>query len=294
MLYGIIGVLIVGIIFIGFLFSCYSTNINRQTFEESKAWQKDHYDISWYNEDDEKTYVVNSYDGYELHMHFLASENNSGKYVIISHGHTDNHYGDLKYARIYLSLGYNVITYDLRGHGENEKTYCTFSMRESKDLFKIIEDTHKRYGDISVLGIHGESLGAATSISVLKFEPDIDFVVADCAFARISPVLKAGLKAGHTPMIFYYIASAWTKIRTGYYYKDMSPIDEISKNKIPVLFIHGADDEFVDKSNSEQMHKKNGGYSDLLIMDKAGHAASVFTDYKLYSDTVQKFLENVE
>lgn len=291
---GVVGVLLVVCLLMGVYLSNYSLNINRQTYDDAINWAKEHYDISWFDKNNEKAYVIKSFDDYEMHMYFYKNRIDTNKYIIITHGYSDNHYGNLKYMGIYLDLGYNVITYDLRGHGNNEKTYCSYSIRESKDLLNIIEDTHNRYDNIEYLGIHGESLGAATSVAVLKYKPDIDFVVADCGFARISTILKNGVESKNLPVFLYYFASFITKLRTGYFYKDMSPINGIEDNKIPILFIHGASDEFIGKSNSELMHKKNGGYSDLLIVDKAGHAGSVLTDYKLYHDTVLKFLENVE
>ena len=93
---------------------------NRQTLEEAIAWQKDHYDISWFDGIDTDEYTVTGYEGYVLHVMLCRNPVVSDKYIIISHGHTDNRYGDLKYMKMYLDLGFNCVVYDLRGHGENE------------------------------------------------------------------------------------------------------------------------------------------------------------------------------
>ena len=160
------------------VFSCH---IRRQTLEQAMAWQAAHYDISWYDSMEKTDYTVKSYDGYELHVQYLPNpEAATDRYVVISHGYSDNRLGSLKYAMVYFHLGYNVIVYDLRGHGENKPTFCTYSVRESRDLLALLEDTRTRYPDMRVLGIHGESLGAGTSIACLKEHPAIDFVVADC------------------------------------------------------------------------------------------------------------------
>ena len=50
----------------------------------------------------------------------------------------------------------------MRGYGENEPTFCTYGLLEGKDLAELVKDTRKRYPEISELGLHGESLGAAT------------------------------------------------------------------------------------------------------------------------------------
>ena len=85
-----------------------------------------------------------------------------------------------------MDLGYNCIIYDLRGHGENAPTFTTYGTRESKDLKCLIDDTKERYADLSELVLHGESLGAATTITVLGEKPEVDYVVADCGFSDMT------------------------------------------------------------------------------------------------------------
>ena len=64
--------------------------------------------------------------------------------------------------------GFNVIIYDLRGHGMNSKTITTFTILEREDLYAMILDSRRRYPDMKVLGLHGESLGAGTTVAVLE------------------------------------------------------------------------------------------------------------------------------
>lgn len=42
-----------------------------------------------------------------------------------------------------------------------------------------------------------------------------------------------------------YLTNIMSKIRAGYGYKDVNTAAEIAKSDIPVLFIHGENDEFV-------------------------------------------------
>ena len=182
----------------------------RQTLEEAWKWQAEHYDLSWYNDVEKENYTVSGFEGYQLHAMALKSGNMDGKYVIITHGYSDNRNGSLKYARIYLELGFNCILYDLRGHGENEPAPCTYGVFESKDLLEMIRDTRERFGGNITIGLHGESLGAATTITVLGEKPDVSFAVADCGFADIAGVLKGGVKknapaaagGGHRVILF--------------------------------------------------------------------------------------------
>lgn len=286
----VIVILLVLVAVLGYSLAGTLTRIRRQMLDEARAWQEAHYDLSWYDPLEKTDYTVSSSDGYMLHVQLLKNPDDTNRFVIISHGYTDNRFGSLKYAGIYLEQGFNVIVYDLRGHGLNEPTYCTYSARERKDLMAIIRDSRERYGHPAVLGLHGESLGAATSVAVLEEKPPVDFVVADCGFADLLTVLKGGAKGIHVPPFMIDIASVFAKIRFGYSFNDMRPIDSLADNRIPILFIHGAEDSFILPEHSERMSRTTKGYSELRLIPGAPHAASVLTAPDLYKKYVADFI----
>lgn len=120
---------------------------SRQTLEGAFAWQSDRYDTSFYEQLQKAAYTVKGFEDYELHVELLENPRETTKYIILSHGYTDNRMGSLKYVQLYLDPGFNCIIYDLRGHGENELTFTTYGIREAKDLQALIEDTRARYTD---------------------------------------------------------------------------------------------------------------------------------------------------
>ena len=293
MIIGIIAVcLLVLLAVMGFYLAQFAVTGKRQTLEEARAWQEGHYDLSWYDAAEKTDYTVTSYDGYVLHAQHVKNPKGKGRFVIISHGYTDNRFGALKYARMYMDQGFDVIIYDLRGHGLNEPTFCTYSVRERKDLLSVIEDGRKRFPQAVLFGLHGESLGAATSIAVLGEKPAVDFVVADCGFCDIVPVLKVGIKGMHLPTFLVSIASVCAKIRYGYSFSEMRPIESLGENQVPILFIHGQEDTFILPEHSERMKAATKGYAELHLIPGAGHAASVLTDPDTYAKYVEGFLSN--
>ena len=264
---------------------------NRQTIEEAMKWQSEHYDISFYEKTEKSEYTIPGYKDYILHAELLKSPTPSDRYMIISHGYTDNRRGSLKYAKMYLDMGFNCIIYDLRGHGENEKTFTTYGIREGRDLAYIVKDTRKRYSGIKQLGLHGESLGAASTITSLKYKPKVDFVVADCGFSDIENVLRGGFRNSHIPGFLFDLADLGARLRYHYALRDMRPIDSLAENEIPVLFIHGADDTFILPKNSQDMYDKTKGKKEIFFMPGAGHAESVLKDAEKYREIVEGFVK---
>ena len=292
----IVVIVVILILFIAFAFwlPSFVMTGKRQTLEEALAWQSDHYDTSLYEGLEKTDYIVKGYEDYDLHVELLKNPSPTDKYIIVSHGYTDNRMGALKYVQMYMDLGFNCIIYDLRGHGENATDFTTYGVREAQDLKCIVDDTRKRYDDISVLGLHGESLGAATTITSLKYKPEIDFAVADCGFSDIDNVLREGYRNAHAPVFLVDLADFTGKIRYKYSIKEMRPIDSLNDNKVPILFIHGADDTFILPKNSEDMAARTAGYSEIHIIPKAGHAESILTAPNDYKDYVERFLEKIE
>ena len=287
-----VAVVLILVLALGFALANYSMGIRRQTLQGARKWQEEHYDLSWYDPAEKTSYTVTAEDGYVLHAQMIRCPEPSGKYVIISHGYTDNRFGALKYAKMYLDLGFNVVVYDLRGHGANAPTFCTYSIRESRDLNTLIRDTRERFAP-SYLGIHGESLGAATSAAVLRYRPEIDFVVADCGFSEIESVMKAGLRGMHLPACLVHLASLCARVRYGYFFHQMRPVDALGENRIPMLFMHGEEDSFILPAHSQAMQAATQGYSELHLIPGAGHAASILTDPETYRQDVEAFLRAI-
>ena len=265
----------------------------RNTLEQERRWAKRNGIWGNLEEYTVSEYTVEGKDGYILHCE-LVKNDETDKYVIISHGYTSNRYGAAKYVPIYIDLGYNCIIYDLRGHGENEESICTIGNYESQDLMKLIDDTYERYGQDIYLGLHGESMGSSTSLSVLAEKPDVKFVVADCGFADLYELIGTGFKAKHVgflePLVNFDM-----EIFYGWSMKDTHAIKNMEGTEVPICFIHGKDDTFITPDNSERMQQAAGGYTELHLVNNAGHAMSrASLGQAGYEEIVRNFLDKIE
>ena len=269
-------------------------NGKRPTLQEAWEWQSARYDTSFYEGLQKTDYLVTGHDGYELHVHLVHNPNPTDRYVILTHANTDNHIGSLKYVPMYLELGYNCILYDMRGHGEDEPTFCTYGILEGKDLAELVKDTRKRYPEISELGLHGESLGASTTIEALAYKPDVDFAVSDCAFAEVESAIKQKFKTMHLPEFLVSLANVGIRILYGYSIDDMKPIEALDGNTVPILFIHGEADTTVPPENAQRLYERAQGKRELRYFAGADHAESVLVAPEEYRKVVSSFLETVK
>lgn len=263
------------------------------TLEKEISWEKEHKLWGEYDDYEKEDYIVKGLNDYDLHVTLVKNPIPSDKYVIISHGFKSNRYGAVKYVDSYIDLGFNCIIYDMRDHGENAKATVSLGQFESEDLYKLIEDTYNRYGNIK-LGLHGESMGAATSLMVLAKKPKVDFVVADCGFSNLYDLIYKAYDIAKTPFVLPSVNTAM-KLRYGYDMKKTSPKDALVGNEVPVCFIHGEADTFILPDNSQVNKAATAGYSELHLVPNAAHAQSreVLGNAE-YRGIIGDFLNNID
>ena len=299
-------ILILLFILISYCLAAYAVRGKRCTLDETAEFERANYPKSAALIGKGKPYTITGFEGYILHAEHLVSENGDGKhFVILTHGHTSTRHGALKYAPMYLKRGYDCIVYDLRGHGENlykrgskmplrigRKQICYFSKKESRDILCVIEDTRRRFGEDIILGLHGESLGAASTVASLAFKPNVSFAVEDCGFADIINVQKVGLKFMHLPTWLVYPASVMSGILYGYTFTEIRPEDAVKDNDIPLLIVQGEADDFIVWQNGQRIYDAQKGYKRIEIFPNAGHASSMGTDPERYEKIVNEFLDH--
>ncbi|MBR2555522.1 MAG: alpha/beta hydrolase [Aeriscardovia sp.] len=247
---------------------------------------------------DKKDYKIEGKDGYILNATFVDTKETrgTGKYVIVAHGHTSSRYGSVKYVNCYIKLGFSCIIYDSRGHGDNAPDKCTLGDVESKDMLKVIEDTRNRYSDIKVLGIQGESMGSSSALIATKYDPKIDFIVADCPNMGAYEVISDCYNNIHLRFLAVF---CWLggKIFFGVDCKESDAYRDVVNNKVPVLFIHGAGDTFIKPYHSQRLCEqaaKNGAYTELIMVEGAGHArCRSVAGFETYTGYINSFLEKV-
>ena len=242
----------------------------------------------------ENEHVVETYDGHKIWVGFVPGDPENRHYVVLSHGYTSTRYGMYKYAVLWRKLGYNCVIYDNRGHGVNEPATITFGVRESRDLMSVIEDTYERYGRDIRIGLHGESMGAGLQLMSLSHKPKVDFIVNDCGYSEILPVLRYKVNQGfHLPGWLADLASPYCKLIFGYSFTEVRPIDRLKENEIPICFVHGTGDNFTAHWHSEKMYEANKGYKELHLYDGVDHAECIVSNPERYLAMLEAFVKKV-
>lgn len=291
---GIIAGLVVIISVVLIFMSCLAVRPKVHTLEYELGLLKKYDFMQGESLEIENEHTLETYDGHKLWVGFVPGNPESKRYVILSHGYTSTRYGMYKYAVLWRKLGYNCVIYDNRGHGVNKPATITFGIRESRDLMAVIEDTYERYGRDIRIGLHGESMGAGLQLMALSYQPKVDFIVNDCGYSEILPVIRWKVKKGFgLPGCLADWASPYCKLVFGYRFEDVRPIDRLKENEIPICFVHGTSDTFTAHWHSEKMYEANKGYKELHLYEGVDHAECIVNAPVRYFEMMKAFVEKV-
>lgn len=232
--------------------------------------------------------------GYQLKA-VLVEPHDTNRYIIIAHGVTQSKTNSVKYMNLFLNRGFNAVIYDHRRHGESGGKTTSYGYYEKFDLKSVVDWLKEEKGPDLFLGIHGESMGAATLLLYAgMLEDGADFYVADCPFSDFSEQLAYRIKEEVKllpPRLLLPVASLFLRIRDKYSLSDVSPISVIENINNPILFIHSRKDDFILPSMTEALFEQKKGPKKLFMAENGLHAQSYSQNRQEYEKVLDEFLE---
>src|SRR5207249_6167747 len=130
-------------------------------------------------------------------------------------------------AALFLARGWDVLLFDLRGHGESEGDRYSLGEFEPRDIAAAVDYAATKAGiDRRRVAVIGESLGGGSAIMTVGLDRSIGPVVTDSAHADGYTVVSevgtnyTGLPSWFTPVIniFSHLCgiSVWLVLLAGF------------------------------------------------------------------------------
>ena len=237
---------------------------------------------------------VTSNDGLNLWGKLYLQKEKTDKWVIIAHGYTSSHKDVQPIALNFYNKGYNVLTPDMRAHGNSEGKYIGMGWLDRFDLIKWIDlIVEKDKGSQIVL--YGESMGGATVMmtSGENLPTNVKAIVEDCGYTSVGEMFEAQLyeRFGLKPFPILDVANLVTKFRAKYDFFESSALEQVKKSKTPMLFTHGGNDTYVPTEMIYRLYEAANVEKDMLVIDGAGHGSAPDVDPEKYYNKVFSFLE---
>lgn len=234
-------------------------------------------------------------DGVSLSSFYAEAERNTGKTAVIVHGYTSSPFGMLMIARMFRdSLGYNVWLPALYGHGRSGGDVIRMGWKDRLDVLAWSEIAHERFRDTMQV-IHGISMGGATTM-MLSGEQTPDYIrcfIEDCGYTDVWDQFKYKLKEefGLPAFPVLYGADIVCRMEYGWGFREASSVKQLRKCTKPMLFIHGALDDYVPTEMLYVNYEaKESGYKEMWLVPDTKHAESYRNYPAEYTACVRSFL----
>jgi len=224
-----------------FVFNCIVvTKIMKPTilsYEQCLKYEVDNntFDKSVFDNLTFEKFFIESQFGYKLNCRFY--DNKSEKTIIIVHGYTVNLMTSLRYFELYYNEGFNVLLYDHRHHGNSGGANTSMGYYEKYDLSQIVNWLEKKMGQNCCFGVHGESMGAATTLLFGGIDDRASFLIVDSSYSNLKTQLTEQVRMNipFLPRWYINILSLCNKILFGFFYNDVSPVNTVNLIKCPVF-----------------------------------------------------------
>lgn len=199
-------------------------------------------------------------------------------------------------ADIAFQMGHNVLLVDERAHGKSQGRSITFGIKERHDLLCWVDYALNRFGPDTKILLYGVSMGAATVLmaSGLALPKNVKGIIADCPYSSpLDIILEVGKQTGYPTKLIRPFVIWGAKIFGGFDVTEISAEEAVRSSKIPILLIHGVDDNFVPAEMSEEIAKGNPEKVTRHTFPGADHALSYMVDTPRYRKLVTEFVQHV-
>ena len=255
---------------------------------------KIHAALEYLKDHNARDVYINSEDGLKLRGRWLPADRAVGS-ILLFHGYRSCSVADFSVIiPFYHGLGFNLLLVDQRSHGKSEGKYITFGIKEHGDALRWIDWHNENVGDVPVY-LGGMSMGATTVLMAAGRDlPDnIKGVSADCGFTDPYEIVGRVMRSENIPPFpLLDIAGIYTKIFAGFRLREYSTISAMKNCRVPVLMIHGLDDDFVPCEMSQRAYDACVSEKELLLVEGASHGTSFLTDPDRCQRALKNFLMN--
>ena len=220
-------------------------------------------------------------------------------HLIFVHGLNSVRSGDnaVELADRLVERGYNVLLFDLRGHGSSQEGRLSGGYYERQDVWGAYDYLREWQGaGMREVGLVGFSMGAATAVLSAAEEPEIGAVVADSPYAVVSELL-AQETARSTPFpewltpIFIPAIILLADWQYGIDINALAPEQAVGRLDYPALVIHGDADTRILVSHGARVAEAGALGTALWRVPGADHVDAFESSPNEYVERVAEYLD---
>lgn len=194
-----------------------------------------------------------------------------------------------------FKLGRSALLVDQRASRRSEGHVITFGVREHKDCLRWVEYVVQRFGPQVRIILGGISMGATTVLMAAgePLPPNVIGVLADCGFSSGKDIICKVIRQMRLPVKpVYALIRLGGRVYGGFDIKASNAEAALKKCKVPVIFLHGKEDNFVPWQMSQINYEACAAEKKLVCIPGADHGLSYLVDPSGYLEALRDFEKN--
>lgn len=231
----------------------------RQNFSRGEYGKyTSNYRYDHYEEDYPRTNVSFKSGDNTLQGYVYGGENDKGL-VVLAHGIGGGHEGYINEIIWFVDRGWRVFAYDATGSCTSEGDGTMGLPQSALDLDSALTYIEQD-SELSALPkcLVGHSWGGYAVTAVLNFEHDVKASASIAGYAYPMDMIMEfadGMMGGSSKALYPFIwLDCWSYFGEN---TNLSAVDGINKSNIPVLIIHGEEDQMIGYDRSSIISKQN-------------------------------------
>lgn len=191
-----------------------------------------------------------------------------------------------------FKLGHSALLVEQRASSRSQGNVITFGLREHRDCLRWAEFAQEKFGEDAKIILCGISMGATTVLMAAGEELPkcVVGVLADCGFSSAKEIICKVLRQIHLPpKLFYPLIRLGAKLYGGFALEQADATQAMTRCRLPVLFFHGTDDDYVPWQMSQKNFDACASQKKLVLVPGAGHGLSYLLDPQGYLAAVREF-----
>ncbi len=216
----------------------------------------------------------------KIHGWWIPAAKLEAEAILYFHGNGSNNGDVVNRALRFSQLGFSVLLIDYRGYGKSDRTFPNET--------KVYEDGEAAWQYLTQdkgikprnLFIYGHSLGGAIGIEMAARHPEMAGLIVESTFTSMKAMADIMGYSRFFPLEFILT-------------QKFDSINKISGIEVPILLIHGTEDEVVPSFMSQELYDAAPGGKKLHWVSGAMHNDVAMVGGENYLKIVSHFVESL-
>lgn len=280
----------------GLLYQNEGNDTKQNSIKQLEVWG---FDLKGFQEEYKgEEIVLEAADGVSVPVTYYEAGAESEETVILVHGAGGDRVCMAPLAKLYLEQGWNVLTFDQRGHGDNSSDKVSFGYFEARDVECLVDYARQELRAEKVV-VHGQSMGGATTglyATTQHAREHVDAVVLDSPVDSMERMFRGVFSEmeGSEDIPTDYVVvcgDLYLKLFYGLSFADAETIDKMKENQVKTLVIVSEQDDICFPEIVEELYGNIATDEKAMITMASKHIEGAIDYPDAYIKQVMDFVE---